>query len=106
MKISEIPFDECDVLAFYPFDGEYGNPGDVTLRDYIVKSRTTHVCHICGCSIKPGSIVRSLVEKIDGELMSFYFCTECCVAMEKSWSDDGKSLNKRYAMKEPDTCTP
>ena len=71
-------------LHFNPFEGDFGSCGDRTLKNKIVKFRKPHVCHICDAETKVGETGRNLVEIFEGEIGSFYFCQECCVAMAKS----------------------
>lgn len=75
-------------LYFNPFEGDFGEPGDRTLKDKIVKFRKPHVCHICDGDIKVGELGRNLVEVFDGDIGSFYFCHDCCVAMSESVDGD------------------
>ncbi|MGU5684452.1 hypothetical protein ACV1DN_09595 [Aeromonas allosaccharophila] len=75
-------------LCFNPFEGDFGSCGDRTLKDKIVKFRKPHLCHICDGDIKVGELGRNLVEVFDGDIGSFYFCQECCVAMSKSVDGD------------------
>lgn len=75
-------------LYFNPFEGDFGSCGDRTLKDKIVKFRKPHACHICDAETTVGETGRNLVEIFDGEIWSFYFCHECCVAMAKSVDGD------------------
>lgn len=75
-------------LCFNPFEGDFGSCGDRTLKDKIVKFRKPHLCHICDGHIKAGEFGRNLVEVFEGDIGSFYFCHECCVAMSKSVDGD------------------
>ena len=70
-----------DVLAFDPFEGDFGEPGDVTFRDAMVKARKAHQCSHCDGSIAVGELHRSRSDKADGELMSWRWCALCCDAM-------------------------
>lgn len=91
-------------LYFNPFDGDFGVPGDRTLKDKIVKFRKPHVCHICDADIKAGELGRNLVEVFYGDIGSFYFCPECCVAMAKSVDDvedeEVCAIDRRYELGE------
>lgn len=99
-----------DALDFNPFEGDFGSCGDRTLKNKIVKFRKSHICHICDGETKSGEIGRSLVEVFEGEIGSFYFCHDCCVAMAESMYGDGEDddseeeycdpLDKRYAIGE------
>ena len=92
-------FDECDCLAADPFEGDFGNSNDRTLKDKIVTARRSGKCHCCGQQITPGTRIRSRADIFDGTLFSFRWCTECCVAMAKSWEDGGESWEGRYALR-------
>ncbi|HDX8614950.1 TPA: hypothetical protein RQN55_001090 [Aeromonas dhakensis] len=88
-------------LCFNPFEGDFGSCGDRTLKDKIVKFRKPHLCHICDGHIKAGEFGRNLVEVFEGDIGSFYFCHECCVAMSKSVDDDedcGAEIDRRYQL--------
>ena len=91
-------FDEPDCLACDPFEGDFGEPGDRTLKDKIITARKAGPCHLCGQEIQPGERVRSRADIFDGELMSFRWCNLCCVAMGKSWTDSGEALEQRAAL--------
>lgn len=98
-KYIPMVFDEPECLAYNPFEGDFGEPGDRTLKDKIVTARKPGPCHICGSEIKPGERVRSRVDVCGGELMSFRWCQECCVAMASSWDDHGRGIEKRYSLR-------
>ncbi|MEW7867500.1 hypothetical protein [Aeromonas diversa] len=91
-------------LSFNPFEGDFGEPGDRTLKDKIVKFRKPHVCHICDGDIQVGEIGRNLVEVFSGDIGSFYFCQVCCVAMSKSVDgddnedEDASEIDLRYQL--------
>ncbi|MFQ1985183.1 hypothetical protein ACK34N_07595 [Aeromonas veronii] len=91
-------------LHFNPFEGDFGSCGDRTLKNKIVKFRKPHVCHICDAETKVGETGRNLVEIFEGEIGSFYFCQECCVAMAKSvdgdddGDDDCDEIDRRYEL--------
>ncbi|MFM5440156.1 hypothetical protein ACET9K_11945 [Aeromonas enteropelogenes] len=92
-------------LCFNPFEGDFGSCGDRTLKDKIVKFRKPHLCHICDGHIKAGELGRNLVEVFEGDIGSFYFCHECCVAMSKSVDGDddddedcGTEIDRRYQL--------
>jgi hypothetical protein len=87
-------------LQYDPFKGDFGDPGDRSLRDKIVKFRRGGECHICAGEVTPGSQGRSLTMawETDG-LMSYRFCAECTDAMAASWNDDGKQLEARYHLR-------
>ncbi|MGU5678135.1 hypothetical protein [Aeromonas allosaccharophila] len=91
-------------LHFNPFEGDFGSCGDRTLKNKIVKFRKPHICHICDAETKVGETGRNLVEIFEGEIGSFYFCQECCVAMAKSVDgdddrdDDCDEIDRRYEL--------
>lgn len=91
-------------LYFNPFEGDFGSCSDRTLKNKIVKFRKPHVCHICDAETKVGETGRNLVEIFEGEIGSFYFCQECCVAMAKSvdgdddGDDDCEEIDRRYEL--------
>lgn len=87
---------EAEVLSYDPFEGDFGGPGDRTLTDKMVTARKARACHLCCQDIKPKMRIRVLSAILDGDLMSFAWCEECCKAMEKSWKDGGKALEARY----------
>lgn len=89
---------EEDVLAYDPFEGDFGSPGDITLRDKIVKARKSGECHHCGHEIQPGYFARSMTAIFDGKLMSWRWCQACCEAMALSWEDGGEAICARYAL--------
>ena len=70
-----------DALDFNPFDGDFGEPGDRTLRDAMVKARKRHECTHCGGEIKKGETHRSRTDVICGDLLSYRWCALCCEAM-------------------------
>lgn len=74
---------EKNVLAFNPFDGDFGEPADKVLSDKIVTARKPGSCAHCGCEVDKGERVRRMSAKFDGELMSYRWCALCCAAMAK-----------------------
>ena len=73
---------ESNVLAFDPFEGDFGEPGDSVLRDKMVNVRTPGPCSHCGCQIHKGERIRIMWAKF-GDLMSYRWCALCCEAMAK-----------------------
>lgn len=92
------PLAEDDVIACDPFEGDFGEPGDRTLKDKMVNARKTGPCHLCGQQIEPGERVRSRTDVFEGEIMSFRWCNACCHAMALSWTDDGKAWEHRASL--------
>lgn len=86
-------------LAYNPFEGDFGSPGDCVLRDKIGNARKPGACHVCGCTIQPGTRIRMHAGVYDGQLMSFRWCAECCAAMAAYWSDNGTALEARFALR-------
>lgn len=78
---------ERDVLAFDPFDGDFGEPGDSVLRDKMVNARKPGPCSHCGCKIIKGERVRSMSARF-GDLMSYRWCSLCCAAMAKCQTEE------------------
>lgn len=91
-----------EAIGFDPFEGDFGSPGDRTLKDKIVKFRKPHLCHICNGTTAVGEVGRNRVDVFEGELYSFYFCHECCVAMYLASLDDcdEETICQRYALGE------
>lgn len=86
---------ERDVLAFDPFDGDFGEPGDSVLRNKMVTARKEGPCSHCGNQICRGERVRSMSARF-GDLMSYRWCAPCCAAMAKHQAEedsDGDSDN-------------
>lgn len=91
--------DEADVLAYDPFDGDFGEPGDRTLLDKMATARKSGPCHLCDGEIVPGERVRRRTDIADGEMMSFRWCNACCVAMAKSEADGADAVEARAALR-------
>lgn len=91
---------EKGVLDYNPFGGDQGDVGDRELRDNLVVCRAPGVCHLCAQKYKAGTMIRSIVMVwvADG-LMAYKFCTACCDAMAKSWTDEGRALTARHALR-------
>lgn len=68
-------------LDFNPFEGDFGEPGDRTLRDALVTARKQHECTHCGGTISAGQKHRSRTDVICGDLLSYRWCSLCCDAM-------------------------
>lgn len=94
-----IPIDEREVLAFNPFDGDFGTPGDRVLKDKLVTARKSGQCHMCAQEIQIGSRIRSRSDIFDGALMRYRWCEKCCLAMSASWTDNGDALTAREALR-------
>jgi hypothetical protein len=77
IKLKPSPLD-CD-----PFGGDFGDPSDKTLSDKMVYARKKHQCFWCGEKIERKELHRLRVDIIDGELISYRWCANCCSAMVK-----------------------
>ena len=95
-----VHFDEAKVLNTFPFQDDFGCPGDKTLRDKIVTARKGGECHDCGQQIRPGERIRTLTERFDGELGTYRWCSECCAAMARSEVDGGDAWTARLNLRD------
>ena len=89
---------EADVLAVNPFEGDR----DLDLRtlfDKMVTARKARPCCDCWQQIVPGTRIRSRSDVYDGAVRSLAWCTECCEAMALSWTDGGKAMEARLALR-------
>ena len=75
-------------LRFDPFQDDFGDQDDRTLRDKIVKTRKPAECSQCGEAIPAGQIVRSRTDIIDGGMMSWKWCNTCTDLMARCFSQD------------------
>lgn len=92
-------FNEEACLSYDPFAGDFGSPGDRLLADKIVTAAKAHEhCQICDGPIAKGERHRSRQEIVDGEMMAHRFCGLCCVAMAKSWDDEGAEIDARTSL--------
>lgn len=69
------------VLDYDPFDGDFGDGTERTLRDDVKPATRRGTCRECKHSIVKGEIVR-FIKKVDSE--GFYggrCCQACCTAM-------------------------
>lgn len=78
---------ESNVLAFDPFEGDFGEPGDKVFSNKLVTARKEGPCSHCGCQIHKGERVRSMSARF-GDLMSYRWCAACCVAMAKCQAEE------------------
>lgn len=86
---------EENVLNYNPFEGDFGEPGDITFKDRLITSRKEHRCIYCCNKINKGDTYRKIVSKFSGELMTHRYCKQCCDAMAISWRDEGRAIEKR-----------
>jgi hypothetical protein len=91
----QLPFNAEDCLAADPFASDFGSPGDRTFKDKITKARVGGPCHWCDKEIKPGEVIRLRTDLSEGVVCTYRWCTLCCKAMAKSWTDDGKAWERR-----------
>lgn len=94
-------FDHSKCLAADPFAGDFGDSGDKTLSDKIVKAAKDHeaACHDCGGDIKKGEMHRSRTDVFVGDgMMSFRWCSACCHAMAIAGEDSGKAWEARIGL--------
>jgi hypothetical protein len=91
---------ESDCLKANPFEGDFGSLGDRTLRSQMVTARVPHA--ECSCCLEPivaGERTRVQIEFFDGGVQGYRWCSECCWAMAKSWTDLGKAWEKRELLR-------
>lgn len=87
------------VLQYPLFQDDFGEPGDVVMKDRIVRGRKEFTCCECGDTIDIGTLQRYHVGKYGGDLLTYRFCEQCCVAMAMSWTDDGQMLEDRAQLR-------
>lgn len=83
---------ERDVLVYNPFEGDFGDPSDITFRDRLVKARKQYTCQHCCDTIFTTEQYRYIVARFDGCLRVYRYCFDCCDAMSSSWTDDGEAI--------------
>lgn len=67
------------VLDSMPFYGDYSDA--VTLTDKVVLARTSKkLCSGCLSVCQPNTYNRIMSEKVEGTLMNFRFCQDCCTS--------------------------
>lgn len=76
------------ILAFDPFDGDFGSQGDKVLSDKIVVALKTYVCAHCDGPVGTSERHRSRSERVDGGLMSWRWCAACCDLMARVSAGD------------------
>jgi hypothetical protein len=87
---------EKAVLSYNPFEGDFGDQTDVTFKDRLVVSRSEYTCHWCQGIINKGARYRYIAAKFDGALCYYKFCSSCCKAMARSWTDNGEAVQKQF----------
>ena len=89
-----------EALEYDPFAGDFGEPDDVVLKDKIAIARKAGPCHICSSEIQPKEQMRLRTEVFGGEISTFRWCNDCCVAMvECVNSDNCDSMDARYDLR-------
>jgi hypothetical protein len=81
-------FDRQACLSFDPLEGDFGEPGDREIKNYLTVSRKGGPCDWCAATIISGAPIRRRVMHLDGEMRTFRYCIDCCRAMARSNSDD------------------
>lgn len=95
-----ITFNEQACLDANPFEGDFGSPGDRTLRKGMVTAGKDHPeCSCCLGPIKKGERCRVQIEFFDRMLQDYRWCAKCCRAMAKSWDDEGRSWTRREELR-------
>lgn len=74
-------FDLAQCLDFDAFQGDFGAMDHHVFENKIVAARKEHECFGCGQQIKKGEKHRLLKEKSDGDMNTFRWCGNCCIAM-------------------------
>ena len=74
-------FDYQKCLHVDPFDGDFGDPEDRTLRDEIIRAGSDGPCSFCKKDITPGSEIRRIVHVFEGRIATQRYCTHCCAEM-------------------------
>ena len=97
-KTDQIYFDENLCLQLNPFEGDFGKPTDRCLKDKIGIARKQSRCSLCNHEIMPKERIRIATHIFDGEMHSYRWCSACCAAMAKSWTDDGESYEERILL--------
>lgn len=71
---------ETRIISTYPFEEDFGEPGDRTLTDKIVTARISGDCSGCENTISAGQRIRSRVDKLgsQGGIHTYRWCPWCC----------------------------
>ncbi len=88
MLTTASPFDLTDALDFDPFDGDFGDGNDRSLRDKIVKTRKRSKCSHCAELIAVNQLTRARTDVIEGSMMSWRWCQTCTELMALTFSKD------------------
>lgn len=97
-----VDFNEAHALMADPFAGDFGELGDKTLSDKIVKARKGYECNDCCGTISPGEKCRARTDVTDGDIQRYRWCQHCCAAMAVDGSEDedesGSEWGRRIAI--------
>lgn len=88
-------FNEEDCLAYNPFEGDFGEPGDRTLSDKISTSRKEHKCNECLETIQKGERYRNIKSVINGDILAYKFCYKCCEAFAAAFDYEDEEKFER-----------
>lgn len=91
-----------EILAFDPFEGDFGSPDDRVFANKMVTARKLGPCSNCGAEIQPTERVRRQTSKFDGELMTHRWCHLCCDAManyQSQLSDENRDDLPDYELR-------
>lgn len=94
-----VKFDEEKCLSYYPFEGDFGSPGDRTLKDKIVTGRSKSTCVECLSTTQQGERCRVLTAIFDGEMRSYRWCSACCAAFVATQDGDYEPMDERAAIR-------
>ena len=75
------------ILACYPFEGDFGEPGDTVLSNKMVVAAKPHECCHCKSAILKGERHRCQIGKY-GDFMTHRWCATCCELMALCTDDD------------------
>lgn len=84
-----------DCLAYEPFEGDFGMPSDMALKDKVVVGRVSRPCNECLQPTEPGTNHRVMTWIFDGELHYYRICEKCCVAMAAWVNGDEDPMDDR-----------
>lgn len=95
----------AEATKYNPFDGDFGDPCDRTLRDGIVTFRFQHDCCLCPATIEKGESGRSLTmlwaDGSPARVATYRYCHACTKAMAKVFRDNGRALDARPVRRTP-----
>jgi hypothetical protein len=91
---------KSNCLAYDPFAGDFGMPGDRALKDKIVVGRAVRRCNECLQRTEPGTNHRVMAWLFDGEFHHYRICEKCCVAMAAWAMGDESLMDERESVRE------